>query len=660
MINSSKWSVIEAGLKCVQGKAIVNSISMKEGEAAFRAHAEKVRRYGAAVVVMAFDEKGQADTLAAQDRDLRPRLPHPDRGGRLPARGHHLRPEHLRGRHRHRGAQQLRRRFHRGDALDQGEPAARPCLGRRLQPVLLVPRQRDGARRRCTRCSSTTRSPPAWTWASSMPARCRSTTTSTRSCASSARTWSSTAGRTRPSGCSPPPSATAATAPTKKEADLAWRAWPVEKRLEHALVAGITEFIEADTEEARQRADAPARRDRGPADGRHERRRRPVRRRQDVPAAGGQVGARDEAGGRLSPAVHGGGEARSTAPARARRPAASCSRPSRATSTTSARTSSASSSHCNNYEVIDLGVMVPAAKILATAREQQGRHHRPLRPDHAVARRDVPRRRRDGARGLRRAAADRRRHHQPRPHRGQDQPELHAAARPCTCSTPAARSASPRACSARGKAAFVDDVRDEYRAGRRRPRPRPRRQAAHPARQGARRPLRRSTGRSYTPPRPTFLGTRAFRNYPVAELVPYIDWTPFFATWEMKGTYPLLLDDAKVGAAARALFDDAQAMLRQMVDGELADGQRRHRLLAGQRRRRRHRRLCRRDADRASGRASSRSASRSRATSDRRHHVALADFVAPARDRPRRLCRRLRGHRRHRRGSGRRALRARQ
>ena len=63
MIDSSKWSVIEAGLKCVQGKAIVNSISMKEGEASFREHAEKVRRYGAAVVVMAFDEKGQADTF---------------------------------------------------------------------------------------------------------------------------------------------------------------------------------------------------------------------------------------------------------------------------------------------------------------------------------------------------------------------------------------------------------------------------------------------------------------------------------------------------------------------------------------------------------------------------------------------------------------------
>ena len=127
MIDSSKWEVIEAGLQCIQGKGIVNSISMKEGEAAFRHHAKLVRRYGAAAVVMAFDEKGQADTFAAQDRDLRARLPDPRRRGRLSARGHHLRPEHLRDRDRHRGARQLRRRLHRGDALDQG----RTCPARR-------------------------------------------------------------------------------------------------------------------------------------------------------------------------------------------------------------------------------------------------------------------------------------------------------------------------------------------------------------------------------------------------------------------------------------------------------------------------------------------------------------------------------------------------
>ncbi len=71
--------------------------------------------------------------------------------------------------------------------------------------------------------------------------------------------------------------------------------------------------------------------------------------------------------------------------------------------------------------------------------------------------------------------------------------------------------------------------------------------------------------KAYAPPRPSFLGTRAFDDYPVAELIPYIDWTPFFAAWEIKGTYPLILDDPKVGEAARSLFADAQAMLDKMV-----------------------------------------------------------------------------------------------
>ena len=104
MIDRSKWWVIEAGLKCVQGKSIVNSISLKEGEGPFLDHAKKVRRYGAAVVVMAFDEQGQAETRRAQIRDLQARLQASHREGRLPAGGHHLRSQYLRRRHRHRRA----------------------------------------------------------------------------------------------------------------------------------------------------------------------------------------------------------------------------------------------------------------------------------------------------------------------------------------------------------------------------------------------------------------------------------------------------------------------------------------------------------------------------------------------------------------------------
>ena len=123
MIDSSKWSVIEAGLKCLQGKGIVNSISLKEGERPFLEQARLVRAYGAAVVVMAFDEQGQADTVERKVGDLRALLPAADRAGRLPARGHHLRPEHLRRRHRHRGAQPLRARLHRGHRADPRRPA---------------------------------------------------------------------------------------------------------------------------------------------------------------------------------------------------------------------------------------------------------------------------------------------------------------------------------------------------------------------------------------------------------------------------------------------------------------------------------------------------------------------------------------------------------
>ena len=98
---------------------------MKEGEDEFRRQATLVRRYGAAAVVMAFDEQGQADTFERKIEICERAYQHPRRRGRLPARGHHLRPEHLRDRDRHRGAQQLRGRLHQRDALDQAEPAAR-------------------------------------------------------------------------------------------------------------------------------------------------------------------------------------------------------------------------------------------------------------------------------------------------------------------------------------------------------------------------------------------------------------------------------------------------------------------------------------------------------------------------------------------------------
>ncbi len=102
VVDCSKWEVIEAGLQNAQGKCVVNSISMKEGEDAFREQAELCRAYGAAVIVMAFDEQGQADTLERRTIDLRTRVRHPRRRSRDGPTRHHLRPQYLRRRDWHR------------------------------------------------------------------------------------------------------------------------------------------------------------------------------------------------------------------------------------------------------------------------------------------------------------------------------------------------------------------------------------------------------------------------------------------------------------------------------------------------------------------------------------------------------------------------------
>ncbi len=184
MVDSSRWSVLEAGLKCLQGKGIVNSISLKEGEEAFLEQARRIRRYGAAVVVMAFDEQGQAETAARKveicGRAYRP----PHAAGRVPGGGHRLRPEHPRGRDGHRGARRVREGLHRVAAADQGALPGSADERRHLQPVLRVPRATTASARPCTPRSSSTRSTPASTWASSTQGSWSSTRTSRPSCSS--------------------------------------------------------------------------------------------------------------------------------------------------------------------------------------------------------------------------------------------------------------------------------------------------------------------------------------------------------------------------------------------------------------------------------------------------------------------------------------------
>ena len=386
MIDSSKWEVIEAGLKCVQGKAIVNSISMKEGDEPFLHQARLARRYGAAVVVMAFDEKGQADTYERRieianrpidilvgeigfppediiidpnifaiatgieehnryaidfieaTRWIRQNLPYARVSGGVSNVSFSF-----------RGNDPVREAIHTAflyHAIKAGMTMGIVNAGQlgvyeeipkdlleRVEDIIF--NRRPDATERMVAFAETVKG---------------------KGKASRSRTW---------------PGATRRSA----------------ERLTHALVKGITDWIVEDTEESASRSRptaAPDPGDRGPADGRHERGRRPVRRRQDVPAAGGQVGARDEAGGGAPGAVHRGREGAGWATPGAKGKIVIATV--KGDVHDIGKNIVAVVLQCNNYEVVNLGVMVPAKKIPEVARDGEGRHHRPVGPDHALAR----------------------------------------------------------------------------------------------------------------------------------------------------------------------------------------------------------------------------------------------------------------------------------
>jgi 5-methyltetrahydrofolate--homocysteine methyltransferase len=623
MVDSSKWSVIEAGLKCVQGKAIVNSISMKEGEAAFRAHAEKVRRYGAAVVVMAFDEKGQADTykrkteisarayrilveevgFAPEDivfdpnifaiatgieehnnygvdfieatRWIRANLPHAHVSGGVSNLSFSFR-----GNETVRGAMHSVFLYHAIAAgMDMG------IVNAGALPVYddIDPELRE---------------------------RCEDVVLNRR--ADSTERLLEVAERYRGNSAE------------KEEIVLAWRSWPVAKRLEHALVAGITEFIDADTEEARKEANRPLDVIEGP-----------------LMAGMNVVGDLFGSGKMFLPQVVKSARVMKQAVAYLMPFMEADKREHGTGNQPAARILLATVKgdvhdigknivgvvlQCNNYEVIDLGVMVPATRILETAREKKV---------------DII-----GLSGLITPSLDEMCHVAAELEReGFDLPLLIGGA--TTSRVHTAVKISPNydrgqtvhvldasravgvasSLLGSGRAGFVENVRREYlkvAEGHARGMADKRRISLAKAR-ADRFPI---DWAGYAPPQPRFLGTKALRDYPVAELVPYIDWTPFFATWEIKGTYPHILNDEKAGAAARSLFEDAQAMLLQMVAENWltanavigffpanAEGDDII-VYADEARSRERARLYTLRQQMAR-------------TSDKRHHIALADFVAP-------------------------------
>jgi 5-methyltetrahydrofolate--homocysteine methyltransferase len=559
MVDSSKFSVIEAGLKCLQGKAVVNSISMKEGEAAFIEHARVVRRYGAAVVVMAFDEKGQADTIErkcaiakrAYDilvgevgfppediivdpnifavatgmeehngyglafieaaRWIRANLPHAHVSGGVSNLSFAFR-----GNERVREAMHSVFLYH---AIQAGMDMGIVNAGQIAVYDTLDPELREA---------------------------CEDVVLNRR--ADAAERLLALADKFRGAG------------QVAKEVDLAWRERPVEARLSHALVQGITEFIEADVEEARLKAARPLDVIEGPLmDGMN------------------IVGDLFGSGKMFLPQV--------VKSARVMKQAVAYLMPymlhdDRSHSNSNGKIVMATVKgdvhdigknivgvvlQCNNYEVIDLGVMVPAAKILDTARAEKA---------------DLI-----GLSGLITPSLDEMCHVAAEMERqGLDLPLLIGGATTSRVHTAVkihpnykrgqavhvndasrAVGVAQALMSREARGAYVTDLRGDYAkiaATHARAQEDKLRLSLAAARSNA---LRLDWSGAYRPPQPSFLGTKVLADYPIAELIDYIDWTPFFQTWELKGKFPAILDDEKYGEAARALYDDAQAMLQNII-----------------------------------------------------------------------------------------------
>jgi 5-methyltetrahydrofolate--homocysteine methyltransferase len=563
MIDSSKWSVIEAGLKCVQGKSVVNSISLKEGEGPFLEHAKKVRRYGAAVVVMAFDEQGQAESaerkfeickraytlltekvgFPPEDIIFDPNIfavatgieAHNDYARAYIEATRRIKAElpyvHVSGgvsnlSFAFRGNERVREAMHSvflyhaiQAGMDMGiVNAGQLALYDDIDPELrelvedVILNRRADATDRLLEAAE----------------------------------------RYRGEGAQ------------KREIDLAWRDKPVEERLTHALVHGIGTFIESDTEEARRKAERPLHVIEGP-----------------LMAGMSVVGDLFGAGKMFLPQV--------VKSARVMKQAVAYLMPfmekekeelGLAQGEPAGRIVLATVKgdvhdigknivgvvlQCNNYEVIDLGVMVPAQKILDTARERKV---------------DII-----GLSGLITPSLDEMCHVAAEMEReGFDLPLLIGGA--TTSRVHTAVKISPN--YARSQAIYVTDasravgvvsslmsseerpkaiarVREEY-ARMAESHARGRAEKARTSLAQARANRLKLDWKTYAPPKPTFLGTRAFRGYDLGELARYIDWTPFFQAWELKGQHPRILTDDKYGEAARHLFEDAQAMLKQLIE----------------------------------------------------------------------------------------------
>ncbi|MGA3156337.1 MAG: methionine synthase [Steroidobacteraceae bacterium] len=557
MIDSSKWSVIEAGLKCLQGRGIVNSISMKEGEAPFLRQARLVRAYGAAVVVMAFDEQGQADTVERKVSICQ-------RAYRLLLDAAGFAPEDIIF-DPNIFAVATGIEAHERYALDFIEATARiltACPGVQISGgvsnVSFAFRGNDVVREamhtvflyhaiRAGMSMGIVNAGQLGIYAQLEP--------ELRECAEDVilcRRPDATdrllaiAGRFR------------GQAGARPLEDLAWRSWPVEQRLSHALVQGLDEFVVEDTEEARLQAKRPLDVIEGPLmDGMN------------------VVGDLFGAGKMFLPQVVKSARVMKRAVAhlipyieRGQAPG-DRSRGRIVLATVKGDVHDIGKNivgvvlQCNNFEVFDLGVMVSCEKILEAARRERA---------------DLI-----GLSGLITPSLDEMVHVAGEMQRqGMSLPLLiggattspaHTSVRidpqyqgPVIYVKDASRAVAvcQQLASVEQRTDYVAQVKREH--GERR--------AQHASKRGrgpglalpaARAARLRPDWMGYRPPVPRQLGVHSLEDYPLAELTRYIDWTPFFQGWELRGRFPDILSDAQFGAQAESLYADARRMLRTAI-----------------------------------------------------------------------------------------------
>ncbi len=560
MIDSSKWSIIEAGLKCVQGKSIVNSISMKEGEAEFIRQAKLVRRYGAAAVVMAFDEQGQADTLTRRieictrayhlllkevgfppediifdpnifaiatgieehnnyaidfieaTRAIRSALPHVKISGGVSNISFSF-----------RGNDPIREAIHTAFlycAVQAGMTMGIVNAGQlgvyAEIPKDLLERVEDVVFNR--RPDSTER------------------------LVQFAESY-------------------------KKEGkaiveDLAWRNGTVQERLTHALVRGVDAYVVQDTEEARLQAELPIHVIEGP-----------------LMTGMNVVGDLFGAGKMFLPQVVKSARVMKKAVAhlipfieaeKLRSGTAQKAKGKIVIATVKGDVHDIGKNivtvvlQCNNFDVVNLGVMVPAEKILETARQEKA---------------DII-----GLSGLITPSLEEMVHVAKEMERqgftvplligGATTSRVHTAVKvephysgPTVWVPDASRSVGvcTNLMSEDLRAAYVGKVKDENERTRQQHKSKKGVGPQHSLAQARAHGLKTDWA-SYTPPVPMSLGVTVLSEYPLAEIAELIDWTPFFQTWELSGRYPKILQDEIVGEAARNLFVDAQAMLKRIID----------------------------------------------------------------------------------------------